>query len=338
MKQVNAALLGFGNVARSLARHLETNADTHAIKLHIRAVADASGGIIFDDPEIIRRVIDHKEAGGTIKEFAPNDAVIGASEFVGSLASEGIQMLIESLPTNLADGQPALDLLAAALRQGVSVVTVDKGPLVCGFDALRRAAREGGSQLGYSGTTGVAVPDEIAGERVLEIRGVLNGTTNYILTEMQERAVSFRDALTRAQADGIAEPDPTLDVEGWDAAAKILILAKTLMGADATIDEVSRIGIGPETESLIEVARESNRAARLVARARIWQGRVRVSVAPKLVTEDSPLFAVRGTSKAALFRTEGKGEFLVAARSGRDAISQTILDDVGRILNSPLRS
>lgn len=236
--------------------------------------------------------------------------------------------MVESLPTNLEDGQPALGLITSALARGIHVVTVDKGPLVYGLDALKESAREGGSRFRYSGTSGVSIPAELRGERVIEIRGVLNGTTNHILTAMQRERISFGEALAHAQAEGVAEPDPELDVEGWDTAAKILILAKTLMAADAGLAEVSRIGIGPRTDSLIQIARDTDRIVRLVGRARIWQGRVRVSVAPKLISRDSPFFPVEGTSKLAWFRTESRGEVTSFARSGRDAISRTILGDV----------
>jgi homoserine dehydrogenase len=149
---------------------------------------------------------------------------------------------------------------------------------------------------------------------------------------MQQHRRSFYDALATAQAEGIAEPDPSLDVEGWDTVSKVIILANSLMGANARLAEVSRTGIGPQTESLIRIARESGRVVRLVGRARIWQGRVRVSVAPKLIRPDSPFYSVSGTSKAAIFRTEGQGEVLAFGRSGRDAISQTIVEDIERIL------
>jgi homoserine dehydrogenase len=194
------------------------------------------------------------------------------------------------------------------------------------------AINRGGSRLGYGGTTGVSPPGDLSGDRVLEIRGILNGTTNYILTEIQERAVSFDQALATAQAEGIAEPDPSLDIEGWDTASKILILAKALMGADSSIADVSRIGIGPETEPLIEAARARSARVKLIGRARIWKGRVRVSVAPKIITADSPFHSVSGTSKAAVFRTEAKGEVLSYARSGRDAISQIIIDDLVKVV------
>ena len=225
----------------------------------------------------------------------------------------------------------ALPIFGEALETGMNVVTADKGPLVHGFEALRQAAESGRSQLAYTGTTGVPIPDDLASEPVLEIRGVLNGTTNYILTEMQDRGISFDQALSRARADGIAEPDPSLDIKGWDTACKILILAKSLMGGETRLDEVSRLGIGPETERLIGEARARGRVVRLVGRARIWQGRIRVSVAPKLLTSDSSFFAVAGTSKAAVFRTE-RGQIVSHARSGRDAIARTLLDDLARII------
>ena len=327
MNQVDVALLGFGNVGRAFARY--ASGDN---RINVRAVADSSGGVFLENAEQVDRLIARKESGLSVSDFAHKSFIVTAREFVNSLSASGIRVLVESLPTNLKDGEPALGLIKTALAEGINVVTVDKGPLALGFDALREAARAGGARLACSGTTGVSIPDELTGERVLEIRGVLNGTTNYILSEMQERNISFGEALASAQANGIAEPDPSLDVEGWDTVAKTLILAKALMSANATLADVSRIGIGAETNSLIEAGRKTGRIVRLVGRARIWQGRVRVSVAPKLIGPDSPFYTVSGTSKLAVFRTESKGVLTAYARSGRDAISQTIMDDIMRLL------
>ncbi|HKY04831.1 MAG TPA: hypothetical protein VJQ56_08075 [Blastocatellia bacterium] len=334
MTERQIALLGLGNVGRSFIDYLlrvDGREVAPRILPQIRAVADSGGGIYLDRPDEIEAVLEIKRAGGRLDDYAPSRLIRNPREFIDSLPASGVSALVESLPTNLDDGQPALELLTAALNRGVNVVTVDKGPLVNGFDALTVATGACGARLGYTGTTGVAIPEEVLNSRVLEIRGVLNGTTNYILTEMQERELSFEEALGRAQQSGIAEPDPRLDVEGWDSASKILILAKALMQAEGGIRDVSRIGIGPETEELIKVGRASNRRVRLVARARIWQGRVRVSVAPKLVAGDSPFYRVAGTSKAALFRTATEGETISHARSGRDAISEIILDDLIRV-------
>jgi homoserine dehydrogenase len=327
MTQIDVALLGLGNVGRAFARYVR---DDQRIK--IRAAADSGGAVFFESAEQIERLLAHKEQGRSIRDFAPDSSIKTSSEFINSLSTANARVLIESLPTNLTDGQPALGLIRSALACGINVVTVDKGPLALRFDELKQTAIASGARLGFSGATGVRIPDELEAERTLEIRGLLNGTTNYILTEMQERNIPFDEALVTAQANGIAEPDPSLDIEGWDTVAKTLILAKALMGAEASLDDVSRIGIGPQTQSLIQTARETGRRVRLIGRARIWQGRVRVSVAPKLINPDSPFYQVAGTSKLALFRTESAGEVMAYARSGRDAISQTIMDDILKIL------
>ena len=328
---IDVALLGFGNVGRSFARYIGTSSRNNTIDIRVRGVADSTGGIFLDSPEDLAAVLALKEAGRSVIDLSSNH-VTETSEFLRKLRSSGVQSLIESLPTNLVDGQPGLRLTGEALELGMNVVTADKGPLVHGFEALRKAAESGGSRIAYTGTTGVPIPDELWSERVLEIRGVLNGTTNYILTEMQDRGTSFERALARAQAEGIAEPDPSLDIKGWDTACKILILARALMGTEIQLAQVSRIGIGPETDWLIGEARARGCVIRLMGRARIWQGRVRVSVAPKLIPPDSPFFTVSGTSKAAVFRTEGRGEVLSLARSGRDAIAATLVDDLARII------
>lgn len=331
MQKVDVALLGFGNVGRAFADYIGRMKDER-IQLRIRAIADRSGGLPVEDAETLQRVIHHKASGRPLSECAGPSLIPDASAFIHHLRSSSIRVLIESLPTNLNDGQPALGLIESALGAGLHVVTVDKGPLASGFESLQEAARAGGARLGFTGTTGVSIPDDLAGERPVEIRGVLNGTTNYILTEMQERGATFAEALAGAQACGVAEPDPSLDVDGWDTAVKTLILAKALMNADTRLDEVRRIGISAETEALMRVGRQSHRVVRLVGRARVYQGRVRVSVAPKLVAADSPFYAVTGTSKLAVFRTASKREVTSAARSGRDAIAQTIVDDIVKMI------
>jgi homoserine dehydrogenase len=333
MKKINIALLGFGNVGQSFARYLEKTGESANLKINIRAIADSSAALLIDSDAQIKALLTHKESGHSLQTFAPDSAIRDAKEFIHSLQTSNISCLVESLPTNIKDGQPALDLLTEALRQGLNVVTVDKGSLVESFDALTKSAQIGNARFAFTGTTGVAIPEAIATDKVLEIRGVLNGTTNYILTAMQQQGLAFDEALAIAQREGIAEPDPSLDVEGWDTACKILILAKALMNADAKLTDVSRIGISKETQSLIDNGRATGRIVRLVGRARIWQGRVRVSVAPKLLDKDSPFYNVSGTSKAAIFRTAERGEVLSVARSGRDAISQVILDDILQVMS-----
>jgi homoserine dehydrogenase len=324
---IQVALLGLGNVGQAFAHYVGTTGERNSPKLTIRAVADSSSGLVLNSYEGADRVLTFKEQGHSIREFARGASINDARAFITALSNAGISVLIESLPTNIATGQPALDLLRHALSLGLNVVTVDKGPLLHGFDALKQAARAGNSSFAYSGTTGVSIPAELCGIRVFEIAGVLNGTTNYVLSEMQERGLAFDQALLKAQADGVAEPDPSLDIEGWDSAAKILILAKSLMQGRAELSDVSRTGINADIETLIRTARKRGKVVRLVCRARESEDHVRLTVAPELVGSESRLFSVRGTSKLAIFKTSS-GEVPSASRSGRDAIAKTIMDDV----------
>ena len=325
------AIAGFGNVGRAFARYSLDSPD-----FQIVAVADSTGLQTVQSPNHLQQLLHRKETGeGSRGAVSPEGKSEALASYPDLAAKLGAFVLVEALQTNIKTGQPGLDLIRSALSKGLNVVTVDKGPMVRGFDMLMQAAAERtGTRLAYTGTIGVAIPDELAGSEVLEIRGVLNGTTNYILTEMQSGA-AYQDALASAQTAGIAEPDPSLDVEGWDTACKVLILAKSLMGsggrATVTLEEVVRTGIGPETESLMQVGRDTGRVVRLVGRARIWQDRLRLSVTPKLVGPDSPFYSVSGTSKAAVFRTKEKGEILAEAHSGRNSIADVILKDILRI-------
>src|SRR5713226_2279195 len=142
MLRVSVALLGFGNVGRAFARYVRTTSDTSAIQIRVRAVADSSGGLFLNNDSSLERVIAHKASGRCLSELAPDEVISDAHEFVRALPSAGISLLVESLPTNIVSGEPALALIAAALEQGTDVVTVNKGPVVHGFDLLQETSRK----------------------------------------------------------------------------------------------------------------------------------------------------------------------------------------------------
>lgn len=145
-------------------------------------------------------------------------------------------MLIEASATDLQTGQPATDRIELALNSGRHVVTVNKGPVALYYPRLRDLARENGVHLRYEGTVMAGTPsmalalEGLAAARILGLRGILNGTTNYVLTQMEQEGLSYEQALAQAQALGYAEADPTADVDGWDAAGKASILSATLFG------------------------------------------------------------------------------------------------------------
>jgi len=323
---IRLALLGFGNVGRAFTHYLlKSGSDA---EFSISAVADVTGGLLLRLGEDIRRLLEMQDQGRAVADYRDRGTFLDIPEYIHSLKEAGIRVLIECLPTNPEDGQPGLSLVQQALEQGLHVVTADKGPIVHGHQLLLEVAQKSGAKLKYSGTTGVLIPSGVHGCHVLEIRGILNGTTNYILTEMLERDLSFDQALARAQEQGIAEPNPALDVQGWDTACKLLILANEWMDARATLDDVLRIGISGATGELVAEARASGRSVRLIGRARRGEGRIRLSVAPRIVQGESVFHTITGTSKGALFRTREKGEVFAGGVSGRDAIAQIILDDV----------
>jgi len=329
---VKIALLGFGNVGRAFARYLDKQHPRETGQYRISAVADISGGLLLAGaPDDIPWLLDRQEQGHMIADCAERGTLLDVPSYISALPGAGISVLVECLPTNPIDGQPALGLIRSALERGIAVVTVDKGPLVHGFRELAEIARRHRTRLAYSGTTGVRPPADLAGCHVLEIRGILNGTTNFVLSEMQQHDLTFQQALAKAQDQGIAEPNPDLDIQGWDTACKILILANEWMQAGATLADVTRTGIGPETDELIREARDGGRLVRLLGRARLSEGSVRVCVTPEMVEPESVFHSISGTAKGAIFRTREKGEVFARGVSGREAIAQIILDDINAV-------
>ncbi len=323
------ALLGFGNVARAFA--------ASATAVRIAAVADSSGAIRLKTPEQLRDLLTHKAAGRSLRGCSPASEIIRVPELLQHLPDFGIGVIVESLPSDLENGQPALDWLLESLERGISVVTVDKGPLVHGFEKLMCAAASGGAKLAYRGTAGVWPATDAAGSRFIEIEGILNGTTNFILSAMCETGLGFDAALREARRRGIAEPDPRQDLEGWDSAAKLLILSKALMNARADLSAVARTGISPATQAMVRKARSTGHVVRLIARARFSSGSVQLSVSPEILSPESPFYPVSGTTKAAIFHTAEDGRLFVSATSGLDAISELILDEICSITQRPSR-
>jgi homoserine dehydrogenase len=326
MSSIQVALLGFGNVGRSFAHFIaRRNACDRAI--NIAAVADASAGILLQKPAHMPLLLRRKESGLAICRCSDLGTILPVRDFVACLADFGVTILVEALPTKLNDPQPALLLIELALARALQVVTVDKGPMVHGFRRLAALSRNSSAGLAFSGTTGVCPPPEVRDCRVFEICGILNGTTNYILGEMH-RGRPFEEALSQAREKGIAEPDPSLDLLGWDTACKILILAAAYMQAEGNLGDISPIALTPQIGELIREAQASGEVVKFIGRGYARGGQCRITVGPEIVAQGSPLHGVTGTSKGAIFSTVELGDLFATARSGRDAISEVILKDI----------
>ncbi len=330
MRKISIAVIGLGNVARSFLRFCLREGEA-ALPFHFAGLADRSGAVYLPEGTDFEALLKKKTAGQSLAKIFGSLAVRPVEEFLDSAPSRSVDVVLESLPTLLESAQPALNFVLKALSVRIPVVTVDKGPLIHNFNAVIEAAKAAGVGLEFNGTTGVASPEGWNGAEVVEISGVLNGTTNFLLSAMAAGEQDFDRLIQTAQEAGIAEPDPSFDIDGWDAACKILILASKWMGCRDGILSVDRTGIGPETWPAVRSAALQGKVLRLIARALLHDGQIVLSVRPEAQDPQSPFFDVWGTDKSAVFRTRHHGDFLVGARSGRDEIAGVICRDILRV-------
>jgi homoserine dehydrogenase len=236
--------------------------------------------------------------------------------------------------TDLRTGQPAIDHIRTAFEAGKHVVTSNKGPVALAYHQLNRLAETHGVQWGIEGTLMSGTPalrlarTALAGCHIHEVRGILNGTTNFILTRMESGA-SYATALAEAQALGYAEADPSADVEGHDALGKLLILAAVVMGAPLTKEQVTCQGITRLTPEDIQHARAEGKRWKLIAHLRRVGNRLEASVGPQALPYANPLAGVSGATNAITYVTDLLGEVtLVGPGAGRRETGFALLADL----------
>lgn len=239
-------------------------------------------------------------------------------------------LVVEVTPTNIETGEPGLTHIRQALESGKDVVTANKGPLLLAFHELSNLAKKHNRMLRFEATVAGAIPDAIMvrealqGNQIISLKGILNGTTNYILTRMTFENVSFEMALKEAQQMGIAEADASYDVEGIDAASKLVILANSIMGNDVKLNDVHREGISHITPEAIELANFDGFLIKHVASFENGN----LEVAPRLVEKSSPL-AVGGTLNVLTFETDLAGEItLIGHGAGGVETASALLGDI----------
>jgi homoserine dehydrogenase len=268
--------------------------------------------------------------GGTLLSKRQSMSVVEALDKVRP------DVFVELTTSNLQTGEPGASYIRAALERGIPVVTANKGPLLRHYEGLTRLAREKGVAFRFEGTVAGSIPTlnlhefTLVGNPVLRFDGILNGTSNYILTRMAEEGLAFADALKEAQELGYAEADPTADVGGHDAAAKLVILANHVLGLRLTFDDVKREGIERISAASIRLAAKEGYAIRLIATA---DARTRqASVQPRLVPVDSPL-NVRGSLNVVRFTPAHAGAFPISGKgAGGRETATAVLSDVIHVL------
>ena len=333
-------LCGFGKVGQAFAWLLHERRELlqrrYALELDLVAVVDIGGaalaprGLPMIPPA---ELLAHVKAGGTVEGFG-NFGMPGATgEAV--IDSLGADLIVEATPTDLTTGEPGLRHMRAALRRGLHVVAANKGPLVLCYAELQALSQQYQGQIYMSAATAAGLPTLdvgqtcLAGAQILSIEGILNGTTNFILTKMQDEGYQYLDGLQEAQARGIAETDPTLDVEGFDTANKLILLSNTLLGTGYGPNDVSRRGITDITPQTVLDARHAGKCLKLIGRADLSHGRVRLSVAPEELALDHPLATVQGAEKAVTYETDTMGRVTVmGGHSSPTGAAAALLKDI----------
>lgn len=253
-------------------------------------------------------------------------------------ASPGV--LVDCSVSDHRTGKPGYDIWKWALEAGWHVVTASKGPLVYDFKGLKDLAQKNGCQIGISGATAAALPTvdlaryALAGTEIRRIEGILNGTSNFVLTRMSEGG-SYAKAVKEAQAKGIAEPDPSMDVKGWDTAFKILLITNAVLGTAYCLEDVAVTGIETITPEELKVASKGVRRFKLLGRYEKMDKRGILEVAPKALDPSHPLYPVTGSEKGITFETDTMGTItLTGGRSSPVGAAAALLKDLINIYHS----
>jgi homoserine dehydrogenase len=317
------AMIGFGNVGQEFASMLLAKREwllrNRGLDAEVLAIYTKSRGALLSKRALeVDRCLELVKAGKSLSEYGPEATSLSPVEMISKCDAD---VMIELSPLNVESGQPAIDHVVTAIDNGMDVVTANKGPIAFEYRRLRNLARSKGVHFRFEGTVMDGTPvfnlveKTLQGCEILGLEGILNSTSNFVLTEMAS-GKTVEQAVRAAQAGGFAEADPSLDLEGWDAAAKITALANVLMDAD-------------------EMASGLHKKFKLIARAEAVGEAVRLSVKPEMIGADSPFWSVDGTSSALTIRTDLMGDLTIVETNPR--VTQTayaIFSDILSVLDS----
>jgi len=330
--------LGFGNVGKALAallvekkELLSAQYDFHYMTV---GIVDMLKGSVIDDSGIdLSTALDMVANNRSLNEYPAASGETGL-DAAAAIRKTGAGVLLEMTYTDIKNGEPATSYIRAALNRGMHVATTNKGPVALFNRELQALADEKGVRFLYEGTVMSGTPmlnlvrETMAGSEIMSVQGILNGTTNYILTQMEE-GMAYGDALRQAQELGYAEAVPDADVKGWDALAKATILANVLFGAPLKPDDIPCRGITQLTPGDIAEAKSENRRYKLLANVSKEGGRVAAAVAPQKIDLTHPLASVSGATNALTVTTDTLGDVtIVGPGAGRRETGYSLLIDL----------
>ncbi len=314
------ALLGFGNVGRALARLLQRKEaelnDRYDITFSVTGIATGRHGAAIDpaglDLDQALEIVEKGDSLSLITRVPVSDSL----DFIRQCPAD---VLFENSPVNHQTGQPAIDHVRLALEAGMHVATANKGAVVHGYRELTALAAKKGRKFYFESTVMDGTPifslfrETLPGARLLGLRGILNSTTNLILARMEE-GETFEQAVRYAQDIGLAETDPSADIDGWDAAIKVAALVSVLMDVPFTPQQVARTGIRGVTAEQVAAAKAEGKRWKLACSAERAGEVVRARVAPELVPPASPFYNLAGSTSLITFRTDVLGELTITEK------------------------
>jgi homoserine dehydrogenase len=324
-------LVGFGVVSRSFAEIINSQAGSltrdYGIRPRVVGIADSRGAAVTADGIDLQAALKSKEATGTLEGLGEGVYTEGRSA-LDVIKEVDCEVVVEATPSELTKGEPGLSHVRTAMKEGRHVICVNKGPLALAMPALMELAHHNNIKFKFSGTVGGGTPVLDLAKKCLEgcsinsIRGILNGTCNYILTEMTAEGVEMKDALAEAQRLGYAEADPTADVGGFDSACKLVITSNYVLGTSMSIKDVDITGITGVTKEDIAAAEATGKVVKLIG----FVGDT-ARVAPEEVAVTHPL-NVSGTFNAITFDTDPAGEITLVGKGagGRETASAVLRD------------
>ncbi|MGB4704253.1 MAG: homoserine dehydrogenase [Candidatus Saccharicenans sp.] len=334
-------MIGCGTVGQGLLEILDKKAaflrDVYDFEPKIVAITDKlKGNVIWPEGLQIKPLLETLKQGKKLNDYPgpgeKTDEFVDPLDLIEKVEAE---IMAEMTYTDIKTGEPATSYIKKALRTGKHVVTSNKGPAALHYAELRELARLNNRHFRIEGTVMSGTPvfhlfeNGLAGNELLQVRGILNGTTNFILTKMELDGLEYDEALKLAQQLGYAEADPTADVEGYDAVAKVVILANALMGGNLKPDDVRRQGISHLRKKDILEAREAGQRYKLIASVKKDGDKITASVAPERLPLSDPLSAVMGAQNALTFDTDLMGRVTIqGAGAGRIETGFSILSDM----------
>ena len=335
MHHFNLALLGFGNVGQALARLLREKAadmrNQYDIETSITAIATGQHGMAINHQGLdISTAIELVEAG---KHLDSLNTAAAAQDSLTFIRDSGADILFETTPVNYDTGQPAISYIQQALELGMHVTTANKGPVVHGYEQLTQTAAAHNCKFLFESAVMDGAPifslfrSALPAANLLSFRGILNSTTNLILSRMGT-GESFDEAVLYAQKIGIAETDPSGDIDGWDAAIKVAALATVLMGTAINPADIDREGIRGVSPEMIRAAEQQGKRWKLVCSAQRDGNQITGRVAPELVSPDSAFYGIEGTTSIIQFETDVLGELsIIEANPGPQTTAYGLLAD-----------